>query len=159
MDHGLRHLWPPCLHCPPAQAHPLSAACGQQTWRVQARSMEHSAARKHPRARELENQQSAVSRAELSCFSLRTCGHLQTMKTKTSVPTLQSPAASLGQTKQGPLPHQNLEKTHRKEGPVGNSWLKLGTPCLLMPSSNRRPTGMVTTSEHTEGCLSCPSRA
>lgn len=99
----------------PPKAYPLSAACGQQTWGEHARSMEHSASRKHPRARELHNQQSAVSRAELSCFNLGTWRSLDTTKTKTSVPTLQSPAASPGQTKQGPSPYQNLEKTHRKK--------------------------------------------
>lgn len=159
MDQGLRHLWPPCLHCLPHKAHPLSAACGQQTWREHTRSMEHSAVRKYPRVRELQNQQSAVSRAELSCFNLGTWGSLQTTKTKTSVPTLQSPAASPGQTKQGLSPHQSLEKTHRKKGPMGDSWLKLGTPCLLIPSKDRCPPSMVITSGHTEGCLSCPSRA
>lgn len=109
----------------------LLAACGQQTWREHGRSMEHSGARDHPRARKLYNQQSPVSRAELSCFSLGTWGHLQIMKTKTSVSTLQTPAASPGQTKRGPSPCHNLEKTHRMKGPIGGTWLKLGPPASL----------------------------
>lgn len=143
----------------PSNAHPLSAVCGHQTRKEHTRSMEHSGAREHPRERELHNRRSAVSRAELSHFSLGTCGNLLTKKTKTSVPTLQSPAASPRQTKQDPSPYHNLEKTCRKKGPVGDRWFKLVTPLPPTSSRDRCPTGVMITLGHTESCLSCPSRA
>lgn len=56
--------------------------------------------------------------------------------------------------RQNKAPHPPVrtcrDKTHRKRGPVGGSWLRLGTLSLPMPSRDRCPASMVITSDHAE---------
>lgn len=59
---------------------------------------------------------------------------------------------SKGRQNKAPTPSEPRErKSQREKGPVGGSWLRLGSLSPPMPSRDKCPAGMILKSDHTGG--------